>query len=124
MPEKPLETAVVLTAWNHAFVTGGRDRAPKAVPLDGSEHVPAGLPGGVTQLFRSGKSSSIKRHAVFLDLANAPATGGGVVVLVHPGRNDRNEIIASLTDGKGTTVKFEPVILPDDWLVKFTRNGA
>lgn len=114
MPEKPLEPAVVLTAWNHAFVTGGRDRAPKAVPLDGSEHVPAGLPGGVAQLFRSGKSSSLKRHVVFLDLANAPATGGGVVVLVHPGRNDRNEIIASLTDGKGTTVKFEPVILPDD----------
>lgn len=114
MPDKPVEPAVVLTAWNNAFVTGGRDRPPKAVPLDGSEHVPAGLPGGVAQVFRSGKSQALKRHAAFLDLANAPATGGGVVVLVHPGRNDRNEIIASLTDGKGTTVKFEPVTLPDD----------
>ena len=113
-PDKPLEPTVMRTPWNHAFVTGGRDRAPKAVPLDGSEHVPAGLPGGVAQLFRSGKSTSLKRHAAFLDLTNAPATGGGVVVLVHPGRNDRNEIIASLTDGNGTTVRFEPVTLPDD----------
>lgn len=114
MPDKPVEPAVVLTAWNYTFVTGGRDRPPKAVPLDGSEHVPAGLPGGVAEMFRSGKSQALKRHAAFLDLANAPAIGGGVVVLVHPGRNDRNEIIASLTDGKGTTVKFEPVALPDD----------
>lgn len=113
-PDKPVEPAVVLTAWNHGFVTGGRDRPPKAVPLDGSEHVPAGLPGGVTQVSRSGKSQALKRHAAFLDLANAPANGGGVVVLIHPGRNDRNEIVPSLTDGKGTTVKFEAVTLPDD----------
>ncbi|MBA3699120.1 MAG: hypothetical protein H0W78_09715 [Planctomycetes bacterium] len=112
--DKPIEPTVVVTPWNGAFVTGGRDRAPRLVPLDGSEHVPAGLPGGVAQVFRSGKSQALKRHAAFLDLANAPASGGGVVVLVHPGRNDRNEIVASLTDGKGTTVKFEPVILPDD----------
>lgn len=113
-PDKPVQPAVVLTAWNHAFITGGRDRPPKAVPLDGSQHVPAGLPGGVVQLSRSGKSQSLKRHAAFLDLANAPASGGGVVVLIHPGRNDRNEIIPSLTDGKGTTVTFEAVALPDD----------
>jgi hypothetical protein len=84
------------------------------VQLDGSEHVPNGLPGGVAQVFRSGKSQALKRHAAFLDLANAPAVGGGVVVLLHPGRNDRNEIHASLTDAKGNTVKFEPVALPDD----------
>lgn len=113
-PDKPVEPAVVVTAWNHAFVTGGRDRPPKAVSLDGSEHVPAGLPGGVSRVSRSSKSQALKRHAAFLDLANAPAKDGGVVVLVHPGRNDRNEIIPSLTDGKGTTVKFEAVTLPDD----------
>lgn len=113
-PDKPAEPAVVITPWKQEFVTGGRDKPPKAVPLDGSEHVPAGLPGGVTQVFRSSKSQTLKRHAAFLDLANAAAVDGGVVVLVHPGRNDRNEIIVSLTDAKGTTVKLDPIALPDD----------
>jgi hypothetical protein len=113
-PDKPTTPAVVLTPWKHVFVTGGRDKPPKEVALDGSEHIPAGLPGGVAQVFRSTRSLALKHHAAFLDLANAPATGGGVVVLVHPGRNDRNEIIVSLTDAKGTTVKLDPIALPDD----------
>lgn len=106
--------AAPITAWSGAFVTGGRDKPPRSVPLDGTEHVPNGLPGGVSLLFRSTKSQALKRHAAFLDLAGANANGGGVVVLIHPGRNDRNEIIASLTDGKGATVKLDPIALADD----------
>jgi hypothetical protein len=106
--------AAPITAWSGAFATGGRDRPPRSVPLDGSEHVPSGLPGGVSALFRTFKSQALKRHAAFLDLAGANATGGGLVMLVHPGRNDRNEIVPSLTDGKGTTVKLEPIALSDD----------
>ncbi len=114
-PVKPT-SGVVITAWNQSFVTGARDKPPKEVALDGSEHLPAGLPGGVTRVFRSNKSQALKHHAAFLDLANAPAINGGLVVLVHPGRNDRNTIIPSLTDAKGTTVKFDPVALPNgEW---------
>ncbi len=116
MPTPPPSppAAMPVVAWNGAFFTGGRDKPPREVALNGSEHVPSGLPGGVTALFRSNKSQALKRHAAFLDLGGAKATGGGVVVLVHPGRNDRNELIPSLTDGKGTTVKLPAVALEDD----------
>ncbi len=105
-----------VTPWKGAFVTGARDKPPREVALDGSEHLPPGLPGGVAAVFRSSKSQALKRHAVFLDLANANAHAGGVVVLVHPGRNDRNLLVPSLTDAKGVTVTFPPMTLPDgEW---------
>ena len=112
----PPPVVVGITPWRHLFVTGARDKPPREVALDGSEFIPPGLPGGVTQVFRSTRSQALRHHAAFLDLANAPASNGGVVLLVHPGRNDRNELIPSLTDAKGTTVKFDPVALPNgEW---------
>ena len=111
--EKPLIPSTV-SAWNGAFVAIAKEKIPKAVALTGTELIPQNLPGGVTQLFRSVKSASLKRHVAILDLGMVSALNGGVVVLTHPGRNDRNEIIPSFTDAKGKTVKLNPVTLPND----------
>ena len=111
--EKPIIQSTV-AVWNGAFVTNAKERISRAVPLTGAEPIPQNLPGGVTQLFRSLKSASLKRHVAALDLEMASALNGGIVMLIHSGRNDRNEIIPSLTDAKGKTVRLSPLTLPND----------
>ncbi len=113
--EKPIIPSTV-AAWNGAFVAIAKEKNPRAVPLTGAEPIPQNLPGGVTQLFRSLKSASLKRHVATLDLGTASALNGGIVLLIHSGRNDRNEIIPSLTDAKGKTVRLSPLtLLNDEW---------
>jgi hypothetical protein len=110
------EPPVVLTTWNGLFVIEKNKKQPKSLPLDGTILVPPGLPGGATHVFRSSKSNILKRHAVTIDLGRSSATNGGVALLIHPGRNDRTEIVPSLTDAKGITVKFPPMALPEgEW---------
>lgn len=111
--EKPIIPSTV-AAWNGAFVAIAKEKNPRAVPLTGAEPIPQNLPGGVTQLFRSLKSASLKRHVATLDLGIASALNGGIVLLIHSGRNDRNEIIPSITDAKGKTVRLNPLTLPND----------
>ena len=111
--EKPIIPSTV-AAWNGAFVAFAKEKNPRAVPLTGAEPIPQNLPGGVTQLFRSLKSASLKRHVATLDLAMASALNGGIVVLIHSGRNDRNDVIPSVTDAKGKTVRLSPLTLPND----------
>ena len=111
--EKPIIPFTV-AAWNGAFVAIAKEKKPRTVSLTGAEPIPQNLPGGVTQLFRSLKSASLKRHVATLDLGIASALNGGIALLIHSGRNDRKEVIPSLTDAKGETVRLSPLTLPND----------
>ena len=111
--------------WDQQFVpTGGKD-AGRALPLNGSEFIPAGWPGGTNDFFRSAKGGTKKRQMLTLDLIGHDASDGGIVLLLHPMRLDRKQVTVTLSDTGGKSVVLPPVTFAaNDWtLATFSTKG-
>jgi hypothetical protein len=112
--------------WNGKFaLTGNKNDAVHALPLDGSEHIPPGWPGGTNEFFRSAKGGAKKRQMLALDLSEHNADAGGIVLMLHPMRLDRKQVTATLSDTEGKSVILPPVTFAaNDWtVVTYSTKG-
>jgi hypothetical protein len=104
-------------AWKASFLTVlPTDAKPRLLALDGSETVPGHWPGDAEPFYKSPRVSSRKRQGMYLDLGGVTGKDGGVVVLLHPNRFDRKQLVATLSDRSGHVAKLPPFAFPaNDW---------
>lgn len=105
-----------VSIWEPRFIDAPASGPIELNPYDEEARIPPGRPiNGGTRLFPS-QLDRKNRHRLVLDLAGASTNEGGIVVVVHPRRDDRTQLLVTLADDAGRTWDPPPLaVQPGRW---------
>jgi hypothetical protein len=100
--------APAVQIWPGKLLTAGKI----VDPLDERARVPADLPGNNGTVTESTMSRGHRTHSVAVDLSGFDINRGGIALVVHPIRSDRQKLLVTLSDGDDHVLKVKPLVVP------------